>query len=284
MRSSGSKRKALSASSTALWRQCPLKFRLIHIDGLREPPSKMTTRGVLVHAVLEHLYDLPAADRTPDAARELVTTQYRELFTEDEHFLTLFEDETDLREWKDGVRGLVEQYFQIENPQRLQPQARELFVETEIGSGLLARGFIDRLDRAPNGALRVVDYKTGKSPRPQYTEDKLAQMRFYALLLARTDYGMPARTQLVFLADGRILTMDPTAWQINRFEEEISQLWEQIVRAIETNCFVARKQPLCNWCQVSHLCPVQGGSTPTMNEDGAAALLGVERNRVQPES
>ena len=33
-----------------------------------------------------------------------------------------------------------------------------------LDSGLLLRGFIDRVDIAPTGAIRVVDYKTGRSP------------------------------------------------------------------------------------------------------------------------
>ena len=50
------------------------------------------------------------------------------------------------------------------NPQRLEPAEREMFVQTETSDGLLLRGFVDRLDVAPDGAMRVVDYKTGRSP------------------------------------------------------------------------------------------------------------------------
>ena len=47
-------------------------------------------------------------------------------------------------------------------------------------------GFVDRIDVAPTGEVRVVDYKTGKAPR-EFTESKaLFQMKFYALVLLRT--------------------------------------------------------------------------------------------------
>ena len=60
-------------------------------------------------------------------------------------------------------------------------------------------GFIDRVDRAPDGRLRVVDYKTGKAPSPRYVDEALFQMRFYALLLARTQV-LPSRMQLGYLS------------------------------------------------------------------------------------
>ena len=70
-------------------------------------------------------------------------------------------------------------------PQRLEPAERELFVQAETSDGLLLRGFVDRLDVAPDGAMRVVDYKTGRSPGTRFVEEALFQMRFYALVLWR---------------------------------------------------------------------------------------------------
>ena len=55
-------------------------------------------------------------------------------------------------------------YFTLEDPRRLEPAERELYVETLLESGLLLRGYVDRIDVAPDGAIRVVDYKTGRSP------------------------------------------------------------------------------------------------------------------------
>ena len=58
---------ALSPSRAADFKQCPLLFRFRTIDKLEGPPSPAAARGTLVHAVLEHLFDLPAAERTPEA-------------------------------------------------------------------------------------------------------------------------------------------------------------------------------------------------------------------------
>lgn len=57
----------LSPSRAGDFLTCPLLYRLRVIDKLPEPPSQAATRGTLVHAVLERLFDHPAGERTRSA-------------------------------------------------------------------------------------------------------------------------------------------------------------------------------------------------------------------------
>ena len=66
--------------------------------------------------------------------------------------------------WLASCRESLRAYFALEDPRRLEPAERELYVEALLDSRLLLRGFVDRIDIAPDGAIRVVDYKTGRSP------------------------------------------------------------------------------------------------------------------------
>ena len=63
---------ALSPSRAGDFMTCPLLYRFRTIDRLPEPPSPDAVRGTLVHKVLEDLFDLPAAERTPERARDLL--------------------------------------------------------------------------------------------------------------------------------------------------------------------------------------------------------------------
>src|SRR5687768_15402674 len=65
-------RPALSPSRASDFKQCPLKYRLRAIDRVPEPPSRAAVRGTVVHAVLEDLFGLPAAERQPARAAALV--------------------------------------------------------------------------------------------------------------------------------------------------------------------------------------------------------------------
>ncbi|MDO5034687.1 MAG: PD-(D/E)XK nuclease family protein [Actinomycetaceae bacterium] len=277
MSKTNARRKALSATSTKTWLQCPMKFRLTQVDGFKEPPSPATTRGTLVHAVLENLFDKPAEQRTAETAQEMIGPLYDETMAQDEQFLAMFNDEVLLDKWKEEVRALVRQYFAMENPKRLEPFARERFIRTEIADGISIHGFVDRIDKAPNGALRIVDYKTGKSPQQRFIEDMLFQMRFYALLLDKSEFGMPMRTQLVFLGDGRTLTLDPTREQIDAFEHHLVAIWNDIERAAKTKQFPPKKQVLCGWCGVKNLCPLYSSDTPEVSEEGLERLLEIKR-------
>ena len=55
---------SLSPSRAGDFMACPLLYRFRVIDRLPERPSAVATRGTVVHAVLERLFELPAAERT----------------------------------------------------------------------------------------------------------------------------------------------------------------------------------------------------------------------------
>ena len=214
---------SLSPSRAADFKTCPLLYRFRSIDHLPQTPSKVATRGTMVHAVLEQLFDLPAAGRTLDAARGLLPGAWQRVLTESPESATLFADDTDgneLAEWLDSASALLANYFALEDPSRLEPEAREQLVEIVI-DGLRLRGYVDRLDVTPGGDIRVVDYKTGATPREAFEAKALFQMKFYALVLWRTRGVVPRQLRLIYLADTDTLTYSPDADELERFERTL---------------------------------------------------------------
>src|SRR3954454_22158087 len=86
------RRPSLSPSRAADFKTCPLLYRFRTIDRLPERKSLAAVRGTLVHAVLERLYDLPAAERTVDSAQQLLGPAWAEL-REEPGVAELFEAE-----------------------------------------------------------------------------------------------------------------------------------------------------------------------------------------------
>ena len=111
--------------------------------------------------------DLPAAERIPEAARTLLAAEWDRLAAEEPDLVALFENEAERAEWLASATAIVDAYFTLEDPRRLEPAEREAYVETTLESGLRLRGYIDRLDVAPGGEIRIVDYKTGRAPREE---------------------------------------------------------------------------------------------------------------------
>ncbi|MEV6346357.1 PD-(D/E)XK nuclease family protein [Actinoplanes sp. NPDC051851] len=81
---------SLSPSRAADFKTCPLLFRFRTIDKLPEQPSADQVRGTLVHAVLERLFDLPAVERTLEAAADLVTPEWERLLAAEPALSSLF--------------------------------------------------------------------------------------------------------------------------------------------------------------------------------------------------
>jgi putative RecB family exonuclease len=308
---------SLSPSRAADFKTCPLLFRFRTVDRLPEKPSPDQVRGTLVHAVLERLFDLPAAERTPQAAAELVEPQWLRLVEQEPALVALFDttDDTlpgthpasppsagqpsaappsagsaavdgtgtgpiedapdtvaELAAFLTGARGLLDGYFAVEDPRRLEPAERETLISTLVDDELLIRGYIDRLDVSPAGDLRVVDYKTGGAPREAFEARALFQLKFYALVLWRTRGVVPKVLRLLYLKDAEVIDYAPDEQELERFERTLVALSQAIEKAKRDKDFRAKPSRLCGWCSHQQFCPEFGGTPPPYPEPVAVTI------------
>jgi putative RecB family exonuclease len=261
---------SLSPSRASDFMTCPLLYRFRVVDRLPEAPTPAAARGTVVHSVLERLYDLPPLERTPERAETLLTPAWEDLCSDEPELAQMFADGDGaspgdrLADWLEQCQALLRRYFTLEDPRRLEPAEREVYVETLLESGLQLRGVIDRLDVAPTGEVRIVDYKTGRAPREAYEAQALFQMKFYALVLWRTRGVLPRMLQLVYLGSGEVLRYLPEERDLVATERKVEALWAAIRRATETGDWRPRTSALCAWCDHQPLCPAWGGTPPPL--------------------
>jgi putative RecB family exonuclease len=263
---------------------CPMLYRFRVIDRIPEQPSPQATRGTVVHAVLERLFELPREARTLSAASALVLPEWQRLLEAEPELEVLIDPDVpaatadpdvpaasaepprgsgDLPPFLASAPGLLERYFELEDPTRFDPVERELRVEVELASGLVLRGFVDRLDVAPAGDLRVVDYKTGRAPSEGFEAKAMFQMRFYALVLWRAYGRVPRLLQLLYLGSGEVLRYSPDEADLRATEAKVLALWTAIERAMRTGDFRPSPSRLCDWCDHKESrCPAWGGTPP----------------------
>jgi putative RecB family exonuclease len=165
-----------------------------------------------------------------------------------------------------GARTLLDGYFAVEDPTRLEPAERESLVSTLVDGELLIRGYIDRLDVSPAGDLRVVDYKTGGAPREAFEGRALFQLKFYALVLWRTRGVVPRVLRLLYLKDAEICDYHPEAEELERFERTLVALSHAVERARRERDFRPKPSRLCGWCHHQAFCPEFGGTPPPYPE------------------
>jgi putative RecB family exonuclease len=278
---------SLSPSRASDFMTCPLLYRFRVVDKLPEAPSRAAVRGTVVHSVLERLFDLPALERTPERAAQLLGPAWEELRETEPELAEMFgpgeqtggeagsADET-LAAWLEQCQSLLRRYFTLEDPRRLEPAEREVYVETLLESGLQLRGYIDRLDVAPTGEVRIVDYKTGKAPGEHFEAKALFQMKFYALVLWRTRGVVPRMLQLVYLGSGEVLRYHPEERELRATERKVEALWKAIERAGETGEWRPNRSALCAWCDHQALCPAWGGTPPPLPTHDPAAAVDTE--------
>ena len=245
--------QTLSPSRASDFKQCPQLFKFRSIDRLPEPTSVYQARGTTAHLALERLFDLPAADRSPDRLYDLFREAWTQLRTSDE-YADLFGTLDDERAW--GVESLevLSNYFSLENPAEIDPFDRELDM-LEAMDEITIRGILDRIDERADGELVITDYKTGKAPPERYALSAFFALKIYALLVRNRLGRTPVELRLLYLGNATMyrIPIDDTA--LNGMERQLRALWGAINRAIERTNFPPRTSVLCDWCSFRSMCP-----------------------------
>lgn len=243
---------ALSPSSIATFQQCPLKFKISRIDRIFEPPTEATELGTFVHSVLEALFELPAEMRTLDSARELIRRVWAD--GGEQAALAVVSDPDKLRAYRWRAWWCVENYFAMEDPSKLHPEGTESNVHGQLGIATI-RGIVDRWHRDRTGSVVVSDYKTGKTPRPQYEGDKFFQLMIYAALIEAAQDVRVKTVELLYLKDGVKLTRPVTRSALKKVVDVVSEVQAGIDQRCAAGSFEPQPSRLCDWCSYKPTCP-----------------------------
>ena len=242
----------LSPSRVNDFQNCPQLYKYRAIDKLAEKPSLDAHRGTLVHTVLHDLFDSPPAKRTLETAIELLPSRWVTQLHESPELQGLITSE---KEWLDRAGSLLETYFHLEKPETFEATHREIHLECDLTEKLYLHGYVDRLDVAPTGEVRIIDYKTGKAPKPGWEEKALFQLRVYALLYWKREGVLPKLLQLIYLGDGKLVKNSPTQKDLDATESTLISIAEQIWSATDKDDWKPKPSRLCDWCSFKDICP-----------------------------
>jgi putative RecB family exonuclease len=121
--------------------------------------------------------------------------------------------------------------------------------------------------------MRVVDYKTGRSPSELFEGKALFQMKFYALVLWRLRGEIPRLLQLVYLGNGEVVRYAPDEHDLLSLERNLKAVWTAIEHAATTGDWRPKTSRLCDWCDYREFCPAWGGTPPPLPENAALIAL-----------
>lgn len=249
---SSDSRLRLSPSSVNDYNNCPQLYKYRTIDKLPQPPSLDAERGTLVHTVLHDLFEKLPRERTPATAIELLPQSWR---TQVQAKPELEQMVTNEKEWLERAGALLTTYFTLERPESFEATHREMHLESDFEENVYLHGYVDRLDVAPTGEVRIIDYKTGKSPKAGWEDKALFQLRVYALLYFKASGVLPRLLQLIYLGDGKLVKSNPTMADLDKAERFLHRTALDIFTSIEKNYWPTRPTKLCDWCFFKTICP-----------------------------
>lgn len=154
----------LSYSRISLYRQCPLCYYARYIAGLGEPPNSRLSIGNVTHKALERYY---ARWRSADADGRPLPGLGVLLELADEAFAeAVREGEPLVAADRARISAMLEiTHERLHDPrahiEQLEHKIRFPFEHDGVTHTIEAR--LDRVDRLPDGSLRLIDYKTGKA-------------------------------------------------------------------------------------------------------------------------
>lgn len=263
----------LSASNLNLYDGCPRQFYYKHVVRIPETASFEARLGTAIHAALEEFHRRHAK---PTIAH------YDELVDLFETELTdvQFSAEKERQQGIERGRNILRLYLAEEAARGTSVEHVEKEFTVSLAADVTLTGKIDRIDRLPDGRIRVVDYKTGKlKPRPDYLEE--FQMPIYAWAVQEQMGEKLESVEVIGLKEIKELKEGPTLeravlpWEdgskyaltTERLEGVKKRVAEIIVGIREGQFNPTPEERRCGWCRYNLLCSNAWGVAGDVREE-----------------
>jgi RecB family exonuclease len=247
----------LSATAVETYETCPLQFKFEREWKLSRQLHAAAQYGAAIHRVLRTYYDSIRLSRTKS----------------DEELLQLFQDDLEASGIQDEyqrelyLKQGLEQLRDFLAGTRSSAAAEVLHTEEWFDikvAGTKVAGRIDRIDRAPDGTVAVVDYKTGKARSQEDADDSL-QLSIYAMA-AHEKWGYNVGQLVFHNLEGNVPVVS------KRSEFQLKEARERVLavaRGIADGNFDAKIDFHCNFCAFRGLCPEREKRVPNLTKSTA---------------
>jgi len=243
----------LSATAVENYETCPLQFKFEREWKLSRQVSAAMQYGAAMHRMLRTYYDALQLGRakTDDELLQLFSEDMGLAQIEDEYQRGLYLEQglQQLREFLAGARSA---------PQPEVLHTEQWFDVQIAGTKLIGR--IDRMDRAADGSVRVIDYKTGKA-RSQEDADESLQLSIYAIA-AKEKWGYRVSELVLHNLEGNVAVAS------RRSEFELESARDRVlgvVKGIAEGNFKPKTGYHCTYCAFCGLCPAQEKVVPNIS-------------------
>jgi DNA helicase-2/ATP-dependent DNA helicase PcrA len=242
----------LSASSIEDYEDCPLKFKFGHYLKIPTGPQAALSFGNIMHRSVRRYFELRAKG---EANFESVKAFYESAWRN-----TGFEDEYQEQAYKQAGLEQLRAFVEGHESNQTLPLDMESSFSLDLGEVLL-EGRIDQINplvpraREDEGAVELIDYKTGK-PRSQKDADDSLQLSVYALAAQEELKLKPRRLTFYCLTNNQTVNTVRTEQDLKAVKTRVLAVAERI----RQNHFPAAPGFVCKFCDYGPICPAHEGN------------------------
>jgi RecB family exonuclease len=221
---------------------------------LMRRPNPAFAFGANLHRALEFFHTAGGAEKlSPDEFREALERLWSNAG---------FESAQQSEAFKQHGHALASQYYEA---QAAQPtEAVVLFTERTLRRDMgryILTGRIDRVDEHPDGALEIIDYKSGRAEIDEEQVRNDLALHCYALLLQEIYPDRPLWIAIYALRPNKKVAVPLDAGALAEFRELLDALVAQILDE-DWDFLAPRWIPHCAGCEFLELCVRKLGLNP----------------------
>jgi RecB family exonuclease len=245
------KRIRLSYSKMGLFENCPRSYKKLYIDRIPPKPQPFFSFGTCIHETFENVYDPDHPIEKPNLEEllNIYATTWKK------HREGYKDEGTEQKYKDDGTRQVTMYYHRFIDDKPFQSAySIEDYFEIPIGKYAVMTGFIDRIDRLPDGTFEILDYKTEPTNRTQDEVDHDKQLSIY-YWACETSMGLKISKLSLFMLDHDCIIS--TTRQAADVEKVVKHVDGMAYRMIHEKEFAPRKNKYCKSCDHLHDCPLK---------------------------
>jgi hypothetical protein len=212
-----------------MYKNCPYNYKKLYVDKVPPKPRGFFSIGHSCHEAMEDFF----ACSSQSSLQEL-----RKMYEKHWHSEG-YKDEIEEQEYfENGWEWISNFYKKYYDGNFIKAYAVELYFQLPIGDDYVIIGFLDRLQKNPDGTFEIFDYKTDPKLRTQEEVDNDLQLTSYYWAMRQLGIDVKALS-LEFLKFNQRITTTRTPEDIPAFVNEVNK----IVGAMAYSEEMAKKFP-----------------------------------------